>query len=244
MAPLCSFSEYLPHAGVDASRFHRYIRRMTDDRKSSLALIAGSTGAIITMMFHPTAADLFAPGQFETVAKVVTAVHALGLLSMPVIFLGTLGLSQRLAIPNAGSPDRLPLAALVAYGFGLAAVMNAGIGNGFVVPEVGRGITGNASAVDVWRVLLRYTGEVTEVYALIFVVASSAAILLWSVSILRGRVLNHAIGYYGCVLGPATVALVLSGHLNLGVHGFGMIILGQTIWFVCVAALLWRANEK
>jgi hypothetical protein len=49
------------------------------------------------MMFHPSAADLFAPGRFETVAKVITAVHALGLLSTPIIFLGTLGLSKRLA---------------------------------------------------------------------------------------------------------------------------------------------------
>ncbi len=45
---------------------------MTDDRKSCLALIAGSTGGIITMMFHPTRSDLFATGQFETVAKLIT----------------------------------------------------------------------------------------------------------------------------------------------------------------------------
>src|SRR5438105_13161148 len=104
MAPLCSFSDYLPHASIDASRLRHYIRRMTDDRKSSLALIAGSTGTIITMMFHPTAADLFAPGQFAKVAKVVTAVHALGLLCMPIIFLGTLGLCQRLASTERAVP--------------------------------------------------------------------------------------------------------------------------------------------
>jgi len=49
---------------------------------------------------------------------------------------------------------------------------------------------------------------------------------------------------YGCVLGPATLALVLSGHLSLGVHGFGMIVLRQTIWFVIAGVLLWRTIRK
>jgi len=192
------------------------------------------------MMLHPAAADLFAAGQFETVANVLTAVHALGLISTPIIFLGALGLSQRLA-----SPDRLSLAALVAYGFGLAAIMNAAVASGFLAPSLGRRIeAASGSAVDVWRVAFRYNGEVNQAYALVFVVASSVAIVLWSVSILRGRVFDHGVGYYGCVLGPATLALVLSGHLTLGVHGFGMIVLSQTIWFVIAAVLLWRTGHK
>src|SRR5207302_6611267 len=103
---------------------------------------------------------------------------------------------------------------------------------------------GGPAATDMWRVAFRYNGEVNQAYALVFVVASSVAIVLWSAAILRGRVFDRGVGYYGCILGPATLALVLSGHLSLGVHGFGMIVLGQTIWFVIAAVLLWRTNGK
>lgn len=124
--------------------------------------------------------------------------------------------------------------------------MNAAVASGFLAPGLGRRIqaASGPAATDMWRIAFRYNGEVNQAYALVFVVASSVAIVLWSVSILRGRVFDHGIAYYGCVLGPATPALVLSGHLSLGVHGFGMIVLGQTIWFVIAAVLLWRTDSK
>src|SRR5208283_6183209 len=73
------------------------VRRMTDDRMSGLALIASSVAGIITMSLHPTGHDLFVPGQLDSVIRVLVAVHALALVSLPVCFLGALGLSRRLA---------------------------------------------------------------------------------------------------------------------------------------------------
>ena len=215
---------------------------MTEDRKSGLALIAGSVGLIITMAFHPTGHDLFVPGQLEHVARVGVAVHTLALFCIPVLFIGALGLSRRL-----DSPDRLSLCAVVAYGFAGVAAMNAAAISGLVAPGIARQIAAASStsaAADTWRMLFAYSGTLNQAFAMVFVVASSTALMLWSAGILRNGVFSRGLGVYGCVLGPLTVVAVLSGHLRLNVHGFGLVVLGQAIWFVVAGVLLCRPGTR
>jgi hypothetical protein len=211
---------------------------MTEDRKSGLALIAGSIGLIITMALHPTGHDLLAPGQFDRIAHLIVAVHTLALASIPVMFLGTLGLSRRLA-----TPDKVSVCALVAYGFAGIAAMNAAALSGLVAPGLARQMaaaTPGSETTNLWSVLFTYNGFLNQAFAMVFVVASSVALTLWSASILRSGVLTRGVGVYGCVLGPLTVVAVLSGHLRLNVHGFGLVVLGQAIWFVIVGVSLIR----
>lgn len=212
---------------------------MTDDRMSGWALIAGSAASIITMSLHPTGHDLFAPGQFHSTARLGVAVHALALVSLPVLFLGGCGLSRRLA-----SANRLAFAALITYGFALVAVMNAAIFSGLVAPGVAsRIIDAEPTAADAWRIAFRYNGDLNQAFALVFVVASSVAILLWSLAILRSANLARGLGTYGCILAPIAMLAVLSGHLRLDVHGFGAIILGQAIWFVSAGMQLFKTGQ-
>jgi hypothetical protein len=211
---------------------------MTDDRVSGLALIAGSMAGIVTMSLHPTGRDLFLPGQFATMTKMAVATHAVALISLPVMFLGTLGLSRRLSFDN-----RLVLAAIVTYGFATVAEMNAAVMSGLVNTSIARQIAGTVpESSGGWRLLFNYTGYLNQSFALVLVVASSAAIVLWSAAIVRGRVLARGVGIYGCILGPVTVIAVFSGHLRLDVHGFGLIVLGQALWFIIVGALLFRTS--
>jgi hypothetical protein len=213
---------------------------MTDDRVSGLALIAGSAGMIITMSLHPTGQDLFAPGQLAPIAHLTVTVHTLALMSMPVLFFGALGLSQHL-----GVSDRFSIAALVAYGFAMGAGMNAAVFSGLVAPSLARNIlASDSSAAETWRIAFHYNGALNQGFARVFVVASSVAILLWSSSILRGAALSRGVAIYGCILGPVTVIAVLSGHLRLDVHGFGMVVLGQAVWLIIVGVLLCRVRAR
>ena len=50
--------------------------------------------------------------------------------------------------------------------------------------------------------------------------------------------LARGIGVYGLFLSPVIILALLSGHLHLDVHGFGMVVLGQSIWFIVCGALL------
>jgi hypothetical protein len=211
---------------------------MTHDRASGVALIASSLAGIITMSFHPTGPALFAPGQFASVARLVVATHALALFSLPVVFLGALGLSQRLSTADWCVP-----AALVTYAFALVAFMNAGVMSGLVNIAVGEHLHAAPQGTgDGWRILFNYTGQLNQAFAKVSTMASSAAIVLWSAAILRSRALPRGIGVYGFIVGPVIMTALLSGHLRLDVHGFGLVVLLQALWFVAVGASLWRAG--
>ncbi len=212
---------------------------MTDDRLSGLALIAGTCGMIITMSLHPTGhvkAD-----QIEPMIRMLIAVHVLALTCVPIQFLGTWGLSRRLA-----SLDRLALAGLVAYTLALLAVMNAAVADGLVAPALFRQIVSSAGspAIDGWRMMSRYNFYVNQAYAQVFVAASSVAIVLWSASIWRNRDLVRGLGIYGLILALLTLFALVSGRLNLDTHGFGIVIYGQAGWFIVAGALLWRRDNR
>src|ERR1700676_2291272 len=102
---------------------------MTDDRRSAIALIAGSAGMIITMISHP--GGKISPAEVDHVARMLIVVHSLALASIPVIFLGAWGMSRRI-----GGPDRLAWAGLVLYAVASIAVMNAAVLDGLIAPNL------------------------------------------------------------------------------------------------------------
>ena len=210
---------------------------MRDHRLGGIALIAGALFGIVTMSLHPTGHDLAARESFDAIANLAIGVHALAIASAPLSFLGALALTQRLQ-----GADRIAVSALVAYGFGLVAVIIAAAVSGFVAPSLIRELMSSAPpASDAWRVALDYNHHVNQAFAKIFVVASSIAIALWSTSIVRGRTLATGIGIYGAVLAPATVVALASGHLELGVHGMGAVVFAQALWFTLVGVSLYRS---
>jgi hypothetical protein len=211
---------------------------MTDERKSGWALIAGTVAGIIIMSLHPSGHDIAAPGQLESVLRLSIAVHALALFSLPVLFLGAWGLSRRVE-----TEDRVALAGLVTYAFGLAAVMNAGVLNGLVAPGILRQVFASDSpASQSARLMAGYYFRQNQAFAQVYVVAVSVAIALWSVSIIRSRRLDRALAIYGVILAPIILIALLSGHLSMGVHGFGMVVLCQGIWFIAAGVGLCRAQ--
>lgn len=209
---------------------------MSDDRKGGLALIAGTVGFLITMSLHPTGHDLVAPGQLARMTHLTVAVHSLALASVPVLFLGAFALTRRLA-----SPDRLAIGALVIYSFAGVAGVNAAVAGGLVSPGLVRQML-DATSPDreTWDIVLHYNGYLNQAFAQIYVVASSVAIVLWSAAILRNRALARGVAIYGCLAAPLIVLALLAGHLRLNVHGFGLVVLSQAVWFITVGVLLSR----
>ena len=102
------------------------------------------------------------------------------------------------------------------------------------------GLDAAGPARDGWETLLDYNYFLNQAFARVYVVASFAAIFLWSLAIVRGRVLAAAVGVYGLVMAPVAVLAVASGHVRLGVHGFGLIMLVQALWLAAAGVLLLR----
>jgi hypothetical protein len=210
---------------------------MTDERKSSTALIAGSAGMIITMIFHP--GGKIAPEQLDHFIRLNIGVHSLALASVPVLFLGAWGMSKRL---DGG--DRLAWAGLVLFALASIAVMNAGTLNGLVAPTLMRQIVAaTPDTRETWRMITNFSFQMNQAFARVYGVGSSLAIVLWSVAILRYRALGLGVGIYGVVLGLVTGVAICSGLLTPDRHGFAILIFGQAIWFLVVASGLWGSGK-
>ncbi|MBW3670370.1 MAG: hypothetical protein KY432_01720, partial [Acidobacteria bacterium] len=213
----------------------RYDDFMNDARFGGLAFLTATMLMIITMAFHPTGHDLIDPERFSAAARIATLTHTLALLSLPLWTLGGIALTREL------KPRALPVAALVVYGFGLIAAMIAGAASGLIGPSIAEAMHGAAENAGSWRVAFRYNGLVNRAFASIFVIASTGAIVLWSASGIRGRTLPRGMGIFGMVAGIAVIAAFVGGHVGLDVHGFGLIMLVEEIWFVGVA--LWMIRR-
>jgi hypothetical protein len=218
--------------------FNSKFNRMTDNRMSSIAFFVGMTGTIITMALHPTSQDVASPGNAGHMMQLNVAVHSLALVCIPILFLGALGLTHRLAAPN-----RLALSALVMFGFADVAVMIAAAASGLIAPGLFHHMAANPGMAEAWRAVLILNGHLNQAFAMIFVVASSAAIVLWSAAILRSAGFSRLLGIYGCIIGPLTVIAVISGHIRLNVHGFGIVVLVQAVWFISAGVLLWKEDQ-
>jgi hypothetical protein len=187
---------------------------MKEDSAGGISLMASALALLATMALHPTGHDVLRGGGKAAVS------HSLALISVPLALYGFLILTRRLG--------GLSLLAFITYTSGAVAVINAAVLSGFVAPAF----------VDD-QTLFHYTGHLNQAFAAVYVIASSMAIVLWSVSILRRRAAMW-IGALGIAVGVLTIAAFGSGHLRLNVHGFGAVAIAQAIWIVCVAVMLMR----
>ncbi|MEP7016342.1 MAG: hypothetical protein ABI925_12945 [Verrucomicrobiota bacterium] len=212
---------------------------MNDNRLGGIALILGAVSGMITMSLHPVAgAHPITPAQFEKLATLMIGVHVLAIAGVPFSFLGALALARRL-----DSPSRIGIAGLAIYGLGLVAVMIAPAMSGLVGTEIIRHIIAQAPGYEQWRTLMEYNFLINQAFAKIFVVASCASITLWSALIVKRSSFSIALGIYGLVLGPGIVIAMMVGALRLDVHGFGLIVFCQALWFIVAGVILVRSKE-
>ncbi len=209
---------------------------MTDNRKSGLALIAGSVGGIVTMAIHPTSAGVLTPAQFERLATVSAIAHSLAIVSFVVMLLGVIGLSMRL-----GASDRLAFSGMVVFAVGAVAILIAASVSGFIIPNIMKEMIKDAPTdAPQWRIVVAAIFQINQAFASIYAVAASIAIGLWSISALRNGGLLRGIAIYGCVIAPIIVIAICSGHLRLNVHGMAVVVFSHAIWLIVAGTQLWN----
>lgn len=209
---------------------------MTDNRKSGLALIAGSVGGIVTMAIHPTSGGVLTPAQFDRLATVSAIAHSLAIASFVVMLLGAIGLSIRL-----NAPDRMAFSGMIIFAVGAVAILIAASVSGFIVPNIMKQmIKDTPAAAPQWHIAISSIFQINQAFVSIYTVAASIAIGLWSISALRNGGLMRGIGIYGCILAPVIILAICSGHLRLDVHGMAVVVFSQAIWFIITGTQLWH----
>jgi hypothetical protein len=201
---------------------------MRRERLGGWAMIAGAVMGLVTMAFHPTGGGH---------AALALAVHALALAATPLAFYGGWVLTRRL---SAGGP--LAELALAFYGVSAAATLLATTASGFLASDlIARAAALQGEARAAADAVMHYNFALNQAFAKVLVAASSVAIGLWSMEIVRTRLMRRASGVLGCVVAVVTLLALFSGHLTLGVHGFGAVVLAQAVWLVLVGAELRQA---
>lgn len=195
------------------------------------ALILGAVSGLVTMALHPTGHEV-AGGQG---ARSI-AVHALALFGVPLSVYGAFVLTRLLAAREA-----LAELALSFYGAGAVALVLAATASGFIATSQIAGMAESAGAERVVRTaLLESTHDWNQAFTQIFVAASSLAIALWSIAILRTRLLSRRAAVYGLLVAGIALIALLSGHLRLDIHGFGALVLAQAVWSIALGLELRR----
>lgn len=208
---------------------------MRETRTGGWAMILGAAMGLVTMAFHPTGHETMA--DFQRMAPISVAAHALALLAIPVAFFGAMALAERLAASPA-----LARFALVTYGMAQGAVMIAAVASGILSTMLMARLLGATGAeAEAAQTLLRFSGLLNNAFAMVFVAASSLAIGLWSVAMWRTRAFPRWLAVLGLAVGGVLVAITLIGRLRLDVHHFGMVVIAQAVWLVSTGVVLVRA---
>lgn len=203
---------------------------MTDERKSKIALIAGSLGGLLTMAIHPATSGSITPGQAGHLVALSGFAHAISIVSVVILFLGACGLARCIA-----TADRISFTAIVIYGFACVAIVLAATVSGFIVPNIIQHMVRDVpSAARQWQMVIYGIFQINQACARIYVVAASAAIILWSVSALRNGGFGRGAAVYGCIISALIIFGIGMGHLRLDVHGMTAVWLFQAIWFIVV----------
>jgi hypothetical protein len=206
-------------------------------RLSGWALIAGSVGILVTLVLHPNERGLFDPTQVESVARMTIVVHSIALFALPFLFIGGLGISQRIGWDSSGA-----VAALIFFGFALVAMMNAIVIDGLVTPGLARAmVKAGSDQAAAWKVALSHNGLLDGAFMNVFLMASSLAIALWSAAMARSA---RGIAIFGCLIAVATIASQVTGLLSQHPHLFFLVLIAQVIWLVINGAALGRFKNS
>lgn len=209
---------------------------MTDQRKSGIALIVGSLGAIVTMAIHPVGQGSITVEQANHLAIMSGIAHSLALVSVLITFLGAFGLARHLA-----SDDRFSFAAIVTFGFACVAIMIAASVSGFIVPNIIKSmLRDDRSYTHQWNIAIQSIFQINQAFSKLYSIGTSLAIVLWSVAALRNGGLSRVLGLYGIVISATITIGISAGHLRLDVHGMAIVAFTQAVWFLFAAVQLYR----
>jgi hypothetical protein len=211
---------------------------MREGKVYGIVLIISVLGFLVVALAHPTGHQaLSSPERLEQVIFVTVLVHGVALVSIALSLLGLVGLSHRLGISRVEVT-----AALIAFSLATVGVVCAALINGFVAPNLGRWMLSEGESVQsLVGPLFRYNAMLNRAFANFHVVSGSAAILAWSVSMIR-IAFGRPAGWLGIVIALGTVVALLGGPLQMDVHGMAIVVLSQGVWMAWVGVLLIRTR--
>jgi hypothetical protein len=206
-----------------------------------MILIAGAGVMVAFMAMHPTTHAHDVSGFVVEMGSISTRnaiVHGTLIAVFGIILLGLWGLAERI-----GMGSMLVRAGMLGHGTGWLALAGAAMVNGFIMPATVAHRGGDDPAtIDRLKPLLALCMETNQALARAGVVAIAAAVVLWSIAMLRRADGYRAVGGVGLACGVLPLVAMAAGHLPMSVHGFGAFVLLLAVWYVAAGVQLVRGR--
>jgi hypothetical protein len=210
-------------------------------RVAGALIAAASLLSVVLMAHHPSVATpniADAVAELARQATLTRQVHGGLIVLLGVLGLGFIELSRRLGIDR-----RTVQGALVAYAVGSGAMIGAALISGFIVPGLGvTYVAAPAADLEPLRYVLVLCRLGNRTLAGFAVSAMSAAILLWSIELLRAPRAAPIAGCLGVLVAVGPVALLAFGAMTLDVGGMTLVVVAQALWSLAVSVPLMRAR--
>jgi hypothetical protein len=207
-------------------------------------IVVASVASVLFMTHHPSVASHQAAevvAEIAQKARIDQVVHGTLIALTGALVFGFLELGSAL-----GSGRAAVRAAFIAYAAGSAGLIGAALVSGFLVPALAARYQGaSGPALDVLPHLLGLARLENRTLARFGVAATSGAILLWSVALMRRpRAFHLATGLLGLASGGVPLAALLLGALRLDVRGMTLVVVAQAAWNVAVGAQMFRGLSR
>ena len=203
----------------------------------AVALIVATLASLLVMVQHPTAIDpLASVDAFKHEIHMLIATHVLALVTLPVMLFGFLGICQRLGF----SRPSVQLG-MVFYALSIVAIMLAAVTDGLVGPALlDQALTARETLGKVFErsAEMNLNFQLNQACAKVYVVGTALAFGAWSLALWRDG--KQGIAAWGWLICGLCVVGLLSGHVRMNAHGFGLIVLCQATWTIALAVLILR----
>ncbi len=211
--------------------------RSDEVRIAGIVLVATTLLSILMMAHHPSASTHEPASLAADIAGTATlsrVVHGVLIAIIGAELWAFIVFSARLGRGFAR-------AATVAYGIGTGAMIGAALISGFVVSGLGVYYAGAPDPAP-FAELARACMAGNQALAKLGVVAMSAAIVLWSLALLRDPARERWIAVVGFVTGLAPAIALFAGAIRLDVHGMLLVVVAQAIWNLAAGTALIRGR--
>jgi hypothetical protein len=215
--------------------------RPVRDVTAGLILIFAALATLTAVSHHPV---IKARNTEDFFAQIPQTAFSDRLVHGALIFCGLLLLSAFCRFAQRQGIQRNPvLLGLIFYAVGTGALIFAAMIDGFFVPAIGMSyLHADGSTVETGFALLRSCSIAIQLFTKASIIATSIAIVLWSISIVRvGRtaMLAAAVGVLAAL---AQFSILIYGGQVITAHTIVFVVVAQMIWYFVIGILLTRGR--
>jgi hypothetical protein len=202
-------------------------------KQAGLALIAFTVLLVFTMVLHPAGGSV---QYLIKITKLIVITHGIAIFSLPFGWVGFWGLTKKL-----GTERFSVLLGFSMMSLGLIAAMMAAATNGIIMPIFLQDYAdATVQQLDAMRPVLRYSFAINHAFDYTYTGAFCAAILCWSTTILRTRLLPVWLGWAGIIIALGAVIVFSLGMQANSLQGFRLFVTAIVIWILLVGITLYR----